>query len=81
MAKKLVGSTLMTKKLDRVWVIVKDNELYSVEAPFDKAKKMAIDLLEQGEEVKILEVVAAWEVEWPEEPDPELYKIDMGEIV
>lgn len=69
-------------KLDRVWVILSSDGLHSTEITFDKAKEEAKKLreYEEADEVKILEVVAAWVVDFPEEPQPEVWKMELGEM-
>lgn len=73
----------MAKKkiqIDRVWVILADDALHSIETSFEKAKTESIEIRDANVSVRVLEVVAVWDVEFPEEPDAELYEASLANL-
>ena len=68
-------------KNDRVWVVICDDGFHSAEVSFEKAKKEAIRLCDDGGmEIHILEVVGVWRAEYPEEPNPIVFEISLGNL-
>lgn len=63
--------------------IVVDSEGLQLERKkYDDAFREAEKLCDNGSsDVKILQVVKAWSVEYPEEPSPEAYDLELGDIV
>lgn len=67
-----------SKLIDRVWIVISDDGFHSASVTFENAEIEAKDLVESGKlEVQIFEVVSAWSVDYPEEPDPVASQIDL----
>ncbi len=71
-----------TIKLKTVWCVVVDDGYLCSFNTFDEAKNEAEARIEKDEtaEVKILQVVQAWEIHWPEEPSPEIWEIGLDQL-
>ena len=59
-----------------VWAVLQNDTLVSSFSTFAKAEVSAKETIEADEsaDVKILEVVKAWKMVWPEEPAPEIWE-------
>lgn len=70
-----------TKKQEFTFIIVSSDGYESQEDDLVKAQAIARNLVENGKEsVMILKVLQAWEVFYPEEPEPEVTECDLGDI-
>lgn len=64
-----------------VFVVVNDDGISETFTKFHDAEQQAKSEVEIGElNVKILEVVNAWEVDIPHEPEPETTQIDLSDL-
>lgn len=65
-----------------IFVVVSEDGIEDSDVKFEKIKKAANDLKEKDckSDVRILEVHKAWMCDWPEEPDPEVYEINLDAI-
>lgn len=64
-----------------VFVVVNDDGISETFTKFNDAEQQAKLEVEIGElNVKILEVVNAWEVDIPHEPEPETNQIDISDL-
>lgn len=73
MAKKL--------KVDRLWLVASGNVINRIVTTFDKAKKEGVEMRDADEEdVRIFEVVGAWQVEFPDEPQPEVFGLELKDV-
>ena len=65
-----------------MYVILSDGEYEGVEDNFNEAETRARELMEKNgwDSVIIYEVVKAWCIEVPPEPQPELSEIDLTEV-
>ena len=70
------------KATKSVWVLIKNDTLYSTHLTFPEAVDQAETEMEKDEsaDIKILEVVGAWEMVWPEEPMPEVCKVGLDTL-
>ena len=75
MVKKKVKPKIM-------WAVLQNSTLVSSFPTFAQAKDEAEKNIEADEsaEVKILEVVKAWEMVWPEEPSPEIWEVGLDTL-
>lgn len=73
---------LKTTKPKVIWSILRNGELVGMFLTFAKAKDRAEQAIEEDEsaEVKILEIVRAWEMIWPEEPQPECDEVGLDTL-
>lgn len=72
----------MKQKAKVVWVVISEDGFEGSYKSFNLAKESAEDCMEieYKSNVQILEVVKAWEVNYPEEPSPETLTIDLENI-
>ena len=73
----------MVKNKPKVmWVVLQNGTLVSSFSAFSQAKDEAEKTIEADEsaEVKVLEVVKAWEMNWPEDPSPEIWEVDLNTL-
>lgn len=63
------------------FIVVSSDGYESQKDDFTSAQVEAKDLVENGKgSVMILKVLQAWEVFYPEEPEPEVTECDLGDI-
>ena len=72
----------MTKKSEIRWGVLQNNELTCSYPTFAEAQREAVAVLEvnEGDNVKIIEIVRAWKLSFPEEPAPELHEIELSKL-
>lgn len=71
-----------TVKRKSVFVVVNDGGISDTFSKFHDAEQQAKLEVETGElNVKILEVVSAWEVDVPHDPEPETTQIELSDLV
>ena len=71
----------MAKKLTSIFVIVNSNGIQGTRKTFNLAKEKADELfIFEDSSSTILEVVNAWEVQAPEEPQPEVTSVDLEDL-
>lgn len=69
------------KPLTSVFVVVSENGIEGTKTTFHSAKEQADNLwICEDKPSKILEVVNAWDVDLPEEPNPEISKMDLEDL-
>ena len=73
--------TKVKKPPATLFLVFADGEFQSQTETYDEAKSKAIELLEDSKgDVKIFEVSRAWAVEYPEEPDPDIYSMPLENV-
>jgi len=69
------------KQLERVWIVLANDEYQACGRTFKEAEEKAKDLVEEGkDDVKIFEVVGGWQVIFPEDPDPVTYDFPLDDL-
>ena len=71
----------MAKKITSVFVVVDSGGIRGVRKSFNLAKEKADELFDvEDSSSTILEVINAWEVQAPEEPQPEVTSVDLEDL-